>query len=126
MTDCRPCPAGAPSSDVGSSGGGGRESARCKKAGVRQIKIHDTRRTCGSLLAALDVHPRVAMAILRHSRIALTMEVYTQVPDKTTRDALKRLSDLLGGPQDDAEATAETDDTGPATEDDADPPRTAA
>ena len=48
------------------------------------------------------------------------------MPDKTTRDALKRLSDLLGGPQDDAEATAETDDTGPATEDDADPPRTAA
>lgn len=48
------------------------------------------------------------------------------VPDKTTRDALKRLSYLLGGPQDDAEATAETDDTGPATEDDADPPRTAA
>jgi hypothetical protein len=54
------------------------------------------------------------------------MEVYTQVPDKTTRDALKRLSDLLGGPRDDAEATAETDDTGSATEDDADPPRTAA
>ena len=80
--------------------------ARCKKAGVRQIKIHDTRRTCGSLLAALDVHPRVAMAILRHSRIALTMEVYTQVPDKTTRDALKRLSDLLGGPQGIAEADA--------------------
>jgi integrase len=69
--------------------------ARCKKAGVRQIKIHDTRRTCGSLLAALDVHPRVAMAILRHSRIALTMDIYTQVPDKTTRDALKQLSDLF-------------------------------
>lgn len=81
--------------------------ARCKKARVRQIKIHDTRRTCGSLLAALDVHPRVAMAILRHSRIALTMEVYTQVPDKTTRDALKRLSDLLGGPQGNADAIAE-------------------
>jgi hypothetical protein len=51
--------------------------ARCKKAGVRQIKINDTRRTCSSLLAALDVHPRVAMAILWYSRIALTMEVYT-------------------------------------------------
>jgi integrase len=33
---------------------------RCEKAGVRYIKVHDTRRTCGSLLAALDVHPRVA------------------------------------------------------------------
>jgi len=54
---------------------------RCARYGVRRITLHDTRRTCGSLLAALDVHPRIAMAILRHSRIALTMEIYTQVPD---------------------------------------------
>ena len=32
--------------------------------------MHGTRKTCGSLLAALDVHPRVAMQILRHSKIA--------------------------------------------------------
>lgn len=50
-----------------------------------------------SLLAALDVHPRIAMAILRHSRISLTMEIYTQVPDAATRAALRRLSDALGG-----------------------------
>ena len=56
--------------------------------GVRRITLHDTGRTCGSLLAALDVHPRIAMAILRHSRIALTMEIYTQIPDKVTRNAL--------------------------------------
>lgn len=54
----------------------------------------------------LDVHPRVAMAILRHSRIALTMEIYTQVPDKTTRDTLKRLSDLFEEPQADDEDAA--------------------
>jgi hypothetical protein len=35
------------------------------------------------------------MAILRHSKIALTMEIYTQVPDKVTRDALRRLGDQL-------------------------------
>jgi integrase len=35
--------------------------ARCAKAGVRKITIHDARRTCGTLLADLDVHPRVAM-----------------------------------------------------------------
>ncbi len=33
------------------------------------------------------------------------MDIYTQVPDKTTRDALKRLSDLLGGPRDDGKAS---------------------
>ena len=81
---------------------------RCSRYGVRRITIHDTRRTCGSLLAALDVHLRVAMGILRRSRIALTMESYTQVPDQVTRDALKRLSDSLGneGEQDGGEATA--------------------
>ncbi len=51
--------------------------ARCAKAGVRRIRVHDTRHTCGSLLAALDVHPRVAMQILRHSKISSTMEIYT-------------------------------------------------
>ena len=60
--------------------------------------MHDTRRTCGSLLAAFDVHPRVAMRILRHSKIAITMELYTMVPDKTTLVALKRLSDALSSP----------------------------
>ena len=29
---------------------------RCSKAGVRYIRVHDTRRTCASLLVALDVH----------------------------------------------------------------------
>jgi integrase len=69
---------------------------RCSKAGVRRIRVHDTRHTCASLLAALDVHPRVAMAILRHAQISITMEVYTEVPDEVTRAALKRLGDHLG------------------------------
>jgi integrase len=64
---------------------------RAQKAGVPVIPIHATRRTCASLLVALDVHPRVAMAVLRHSWIALTMEVYSQVSSTSTRDALKRL-----------------------------------
>jgi hypothetical protein len=46
------------------------------------------------------VYLRLAMAILRHSRISLTMEIYTQVPDKVTRDALRRLSDWLDHDED--------------------------
>ena len=30
---------------------------RISKAGVRRITVHGTRKSCGSLLAALDVHP---------------------------------------------------------------------
>ncbi|MCI3152952.1 hypothetical protein ELQ39_14510 [Streptomyces sp. GB4-14] len=46
-------------------------------------RVHDTRHTCASLLAALDVHPRIAMQILRHSEIAVTME-YTHVPSASS------------------------------------------
>ncbi|TDC05747.1 site-specific integrase [Streptomyces sp. 8K308] len=72
-------------------------AARADKARVRRIRLHDTRHTCGSLLAALDVHPRIAMQILRHSKIAVTMEVYTHVPSEATRKALRKLGRHLGG-----------------------------
>ena len=62
---------------------------------VPVIPIHATRRTCASLLVALDVHPRVATAVLRHSRIALTMEVYSVVSAQSTRDALRQLGGHL-------------------------------
>lgn len=68
---------------------------RCDKAGLRPITVHDARRTCASLLADLDVHPRVAMQVLRHARFSVTMEIYTQVSSNATREALKRLGDTL-------------------------------
>ena len=34
-------------------------------------------------------------ANLRHSKIAVTMEIYTEVPSAATRDALRKLSDWL-------------------------------
>ena len=71
--------------------------ARCTKAGVMRIRVHDTRHTCASILAALDVHPSVAMRITQHAQIAMTIEVYAEVPDAVTRAALKKLADSLGG-----------------------------
>jgi len=71
--------------------------ARCAKAGVRKITVHDGRRTCATLLVDLDVHPREVMQILRHAQIAVTMEIYAQASSKATRSALKRLGDSLGG-----------------------------
>ncbi|WP_344193068.1 tyrosine-type recombinase/integrase [Pedococcus aerophilus] len=69
---------------------------RAAKAGVPVMPVHATRHTCASLLVALDVHPRVAMAILRHSKIAVTMDIYSQVSSATTREALKRLGEAFG------------------------------
>ncbi len=50
-------------------------AARCAAASVRQITVHDARRTCATLLVDLDVHPRIVMQILRHAQFDVTMEV---------------------------------------------------
>ncbi len=71
--------------------------SRCRAAGVRPVTVHSTRHTCASLLAALDVHPRVAMQILRHSQIAVTMNVYTETYSKDTTEALRRLGEEFDG-----------------------------
>jgi integrase len=68
---------------------------RSRKANDPIIPVHATRKTCASLLVALDVHPRVAMQILRHSQIAVTMNVYSEVSSDATREALRRLGDSL-------------------------------
>ena len=72
-----------------------RFDTRCTQAAVRQITVHEVRHTCATLLAALDVHPRVAMRILRHAQIDVTMNVYTEVSDAKTLQALKRLGRQL-------------------------------
>jgi hypothetical protein len=37
------------------------------------------------------------MQILRHSRISVTMEIYTDATSEATREALRRLGESLGG-----------------------------
>jgi hypothetical protein len=47
------------------------------------------------LLVDLDVHPRVIMRILRHADQAVTMEIYANASSAATREALRRLGDIL-------------------------------
>jgi len=45
----------------------------------RRIDLHGLRKTYGTMLAAAGVSPRVAMELMRHSDMKLTMGVYTDV-----------------------------------------------
>jgi integrase len=64
---------------------------RCDAAGVRWIAIRNARRTCASLLADLDVHPRIAMQVVRHAQFS----IYTVVGLAATLEALKKLGEFL-------------------------------
>ncbi|WP_316771572.1 tyrosine-type recombinase/integrase [Streptomyces sasae] len=68
------------------------------RAGVRRITVRLARHTCGTLLAFLKVHPKVAQAILRHSQISMTMDVYTHVVGDSEREAVGMLAELLEDP----------------------------
>jgi integrase len=69
--------------------------ARCQKARVPRIRVHDTRNTCASLLIALDVHPGVVLRILRYAKNTMATETRTEVTDAMIRAALSKLSDSL-------------------------------
>jgi integrase len=71
--------------------------ARCTKAGVPRIRVHDARRTCAALLNALDMHPQVTTRILRHAQVAMTLKSCADGPEDVTRTALKKLGEALGG-----------------------------
>jgi integrase len=72
-----------------------RFKVQARKVDVPEASAHSTRRTCASLLVEIDVHPRVAMQILRHSTISITMDIYSQVAAASTREALGRLGNKL-------------------------------
>jgi integrase len=68
----------------------------CRQAGLRPIRLHDLRHTTATLLKQLGVPPRDTMEILGHSRIAVTMEIYTAADDASRRDAIGKLNGLFG------------------------------
>ena len=68
-----------------------------RKAALPDQRFYDLRHTCASLLLAQGVHPRVAMEILGHSQISLTMDTYSHVIPTLQKEAAGRMDDLLSG-----------------------------
>ncbi len=68
-----------------------------QRAKLPDIRFHDLRHSCASLLAAQKVPVRVAMDILGHSNIATTQNIYTHVFDDAKRQAADAMDQLFGG-----------------------------
>ena len=63
--------------------------------GLPDMRFHDLRHSCASLLVAQGVHPRVVMEILGHSTIALTMNTYSHILPAAQRQAADAMDRLL-------------------------------
>lgn len=50
-----------------------------KHAGLPQIRFHDLRHTCATLLLSKNVNPKVVSEMLGHANIAITLDTYSHV-----------------------------------------------
>jgi integrase len=65
------------------------------KAGLPQIRFHDLRHSCATLLLTMEVHPKVVQERLGHSQISVTLDMYSHVLPTIQEDATRRLETLL-------------------------------
>jgi len=64
----------------------------------RRLDFHSLRNTYISCLAQSGVHPKIAQALARHSRIGLTMDVYTHLDSDRLVEAVGQLPQLDAKP----------------------------
>ena len=50
-----------------------------RQAGLPDIRFHDLRHTCATLLLTKGIHPKIVSEMLRHSSIAITLDTYSHV-----------------------------------------------
>lgn len=65
-----------------------------EQAGLPEIRFHDLRHTCATLLLTGGVHPKIVQELLGHSAIAITLDTYGHV--------VPGMGDIAAGAMDEA------------------------
>jgi Phage integrase family len=67
----------------------------CEVANVTQLRVHDLRHSCATLLFTMGVQPATVQRILRHSSITVTTGNHVEVIEAVQRDALDSVGTLF-------------------------------
>lgn len=70
-----------------------------KQANLPNIRFHDIRHTCATLLLAAGVSVKVVSEMLGHSDIAITLRVYAHVMPHMQQAAVSAMENLLASPE---------------------------
>lgn len=66
-----------------------------KKASLPEIRFHDLRHTCATLLLTRGIHPKIVQEMLGHSTISITLDTYSHVLPNMQKEAVKAMKDLV-------------------------------
>lgn len=67
----------------------------CKKAGIKEVRVHDLRHTCASLMFESGADIKEVQERLRHSSSKTTLDIYTHITNKKQQEALDKYIRLL-------------------------------
>jgi integrase len=66
-----------------------------KRAGLPQIRFHDLRHTCATLLLTRNMNPKIVSEMLGHSTIAITLDTYSHVLPNMRNQAAAAMEEAL-------------------------------
>jgi len=69
-----------------------------RKGALPDIRFHDLRHTCATLLLSARVNPKVVSEMLGHATVAITLDIYSHVLPDMQHDAAAAMGTLLYGP----------------------------
>jgi integrase len=69
--------------------------ALLKAANLPDMRLHDLRHSCATLMLVQGVSPRVVMETLGHSQVSLTLNTYSHVLPALQQDAAARMDAIL-------------------------------
>ena len=67
-----------------------------RRAGLPDVRFHDLRHTCATLLLTKGVHPKIVSEMLGHSSIAITLDTYSHVIPGLGEAAALAMENALG------------------------------
>lgn len=68
---------------------------RCA-VGLPKARFHDLRHGAATLLLAQNVHPKLAQELLGHSRVSITLDLYSHTIPAQQREAIEKLAAIIG------------------------------
>jgi integrase len=66
-----------------------------KRAGLPEIRFHDLRHTCATLMLAVGANPKVAQETLGHANVTITLDTYSHLLPNMQDEVAEKVNELL-------------------------------
>ncbi len=66
-----------------------------KRTGLPDIRFHDLRHTCASLMLAVGTNPKVVQETLGHANVSVTLDTYSHLLPNMQDEAAQKINELL-------------------------------